>query len=411
MPEFLNLTPPLEALHRWLPHIHALNAYETLPTTESLGRTTAQALLSPENLPAFNRSMMDGYALKAADTYGASESLPAYLELLGEVPMGARPDFEIRSGQCALIHTGGMLPKGADAVAMLEHCQLSRAAEVEVLRPQAEGENIIRTGEDLAQGEEFLPAGRRVRAVELGGLMALGITQVRVVRRPLIGIISTGDEVIPPQENPEPGQVRDVNSYSLAALVEEHGGQARRYGIFADDEASLRNVAATALQECDALLVSAGSSASARDLTASLIQSLGSPGVLVHGINLRPGKPTLLGLCDGLPVLGLPGNPVSAYVVAWLFVRPMLQKLLGLPTEKPTPLPRAVLAGSLPSRSGREDWIPVKLTQGDEGLLADPLFARSNLIFSLVRADGLVRIPAESNGLAAGETVELYLLE
>jgi molybdopterin molybdotransferase len=368
---------------------------------------------------------VDGYAVCARDTFGASESLPGYLTLIGEVPMGAAPDFTLTPGSCALIHTGGMLPEGADAVIMLEYTQQVGADgvrpdkhEIEVSRAIAEGENVLRVGEDVAKGQLVLAAGTRLRPAEIGGCMALGITMLRVAKKPKIGILSSGDEVVPPEQSPLPGQVRDVNSYALAALVNQTGGEPVLYGIVPDNLDAMKAAAAKALAECDALVVTAGSSASARDTTAEAIISLGAPGVLVHGVNVRPGKPTILAVCDGKAVIGLPGNPVSALVIAGLFVVPVIERLLG---AKPRPKASllAKLTVNLPSQAGREDWVAVKLIpsplhpspagrgDGGEGILAEPIFGKSNLIFSLAAADGLVRIPPDATGLSAGEMVEV----
>ena len=219
---------------------------------------------------------------------------------------------------------------------------------------------MIRIGEDVAQGQVIQARGSLMRPAEIGGLMALGILNVKVVRKVQVGLISTGDEVIDPSQSPRPGQVRDVNSYTLAALVEKSGGTAKRYGIISDEFETLKDAAAKALSECDVVIITAGSSASTRDMTADVIRSLGAPGVLVHGINTRPGKPTILGVCDGKAVIGLPGNPVSALVNGYLFVVPVIEKLLGaLPRPKATVLAR--LTVNLPSQAGREDWWPVKL--------------------------------------------------
>jgi molybdopterin molybdotransferase len=255
-----------------------------------------------------------------------------------------------------------------------------------------------------------------MRPAEIGGLMALGIVEARVMRKPQVGLISTGDEVIPPDQTPRPGQVRDVNSFTLSALVEKAGGIAKRYGIISDQFEALVKAASKGLAECDLVIITAGSSASTRDITAQVIRSLGQPGVLVHGINTRPGKPTILGVCDGKAVIGLPGNPVSALVNGYLFVVPVIEKLLGaLPRPKATLSAR--LTVNLPSQAGREDWWPVRLifppltekVQG-EGILADPIFGKSNLIFTLAFADGLLRIPPDATGLSAGETVEVLLI-
>ena len=411
MPEFLELLPPGLALRRLLDRLPAPEpVVEMLPVARALDRVTAQGVLSPERLPAFTRSTVDGYAVKARDTFGASDSLPGYLTLVGEVPMGGQPDFDIRAGQAALIHTGGMLPEGADAVVMLEHIQAARPGEVEVLRAAAPGENLLHPGEDVQVGQEVLAAGRRLRPAEIGGLLALGIGQVAVARRPRVAILSSGDEVVQPEVTPMPGQVRDINSYSLAALVERSGGEAVLYGIVPDRAEMLEESMRAALAECDVVVITAGSSASTRDLTAAVIDRMGAPGVLVHGVNVKPGKPTILGVCAGKPVIGLPGNPVSALVIAELFVTPVVERLLGLPEDRPRARVPARLAVNLPSQAGREDFIPVRLVAGDGGYRAEPIFYKSNLIFTLAQADGLVHIPADANGLEVGTEVWVEML-
>ncbi len=411
MPEFLELLPPGEALALLMRHLpNPTIPVELTPTVDALGRVTARAIVSPEALPAFPRSTVDGYAVRAGDTFGAADTLPAYLTLAGEVPMGRPAEMALEPGQAVLIHTGGMLPPGTDAVVMLEHTQLARPGELEVLRAVAVGENILDAGEDVAPGQEVLPAGLRLRPAEIGGLLALGLLEVPVARPPRIGILSSGDEVISPEAQPTPGQVRDVNSYTLSALIQSHGGQPFRYGIVPDEVEVLRDHLARALAECDAVIITAGSSASARDLTAEVVNSLGRPGVLVHGVNVRPGKPTILAVCGGKPVIGLPGNPVSALVIARLFVVPVVQRLLGISSVRPQPVVSARLAVNLASLAGREDWIPVRLVPLGGGFEADPIFFKSNLIFSLARADGLLHIPPDSTGLSIGESVNVYLL-
>jgi molybdopterin molybdotransferase len=306
-----------------------------------------------------------------------------------------------------------MLPEGADAVVMLEYTQLAQGDEIEVLRAAAEGENVIRIGEDVAAGQVVQVKGSLMHPAEIGGLTALGITRVRVARRVQVGLISTGDEVVEPARTPRPGQVRDINSYTLGALVEKSGGTARRYGIIGDNFDSLKQAATRALVECDVVIITAGSSASTRDMTADVIRALGTPGVLVHGINTRPGKPTILGVCNGKAVIGLPGNPVSALVNGYLFVVPVVEKLLGAsPRPKATVLAR--LTVNLPSQAGREDWWPVRLLVHRQSSIvyydAEPIFGKSNLIFTLANADGLLRIPPDATGLSAGETVEVVLV-
>jgi molybdopterin molybdotransferase len=414
MPEFLTLLPPDEARELMLSHLSTpIVDSESIEVISSLNRTLAQDILAPHPLPDFRRTTVDGYVVRAGDTHGASDSLPAYLTLIGEVPMGDGPSFEIGQGQCALIHTGGMVPKGADAVVMLEYTQSAHENEIEVSRAVADGENVIRIGEDVAQGQLVLPNGTLVRPAEIGGLMALGITSIRVAKLVKVGLISTGDEVIDPSESPRPGQVRDINSYTLGALVEKYGGEAVRYGIVSDVFEVLKEAAAKALYECDAVIITAGSSASTRDMTADVIRELGEPGVLVHGINTRPGKPTILGVCNGKTVIGLPGNPVSALVNGYLFVVPVIEKLLGA-IQKPKATVQAKLTVNLPSQAGREDWIPVKLIESRKsGIVkyeAEPIFGKSNLIFTLASADGLLRISPDATGISAGESVVVLLI-
>lgn len=411
MPEFLQLLPPSHALQRLLdalPETPVL-AVERIAATESLGRMLAIDVLAPHPLPPFRRSTVDGYAAHAADTHGASAALPAYLEIVGEVLMGAASALTPEKGQAALIHTGGMLPEGTDAVVMLEDTQRVDERQIEVLRPVAAGEHVLQIGEDVQAGEQVLAAGERLGPAEIGGLMALGITEVDVFRRPLVGILSTGDEIVPPRETPSPGQVRDVNSYSLSAWVEQIGGEAVRLGIVRDDRRALAAAARQALGRVDVLLITAGSSVSARDHTVQVIRELGEPGVLVHGVSIKPGKPTILAIADGMPVLGLPGNPVSALVVSRLFLPPLMRRLAGAPPLKPAATIAARMSENIASQTGREDYLPVRLVEGDDGWLAEPVYGRSNLIFTLVRADGLVRIPPAATGLAEGEQVAVRL--
>jgi molybdopterin molybdotransferase len=430
MTEFLTLLPPDEARALLLAELSTPQpASQTIETDSALGRVTADDVVAPHPLPAFPRSTVDGYAARARDTYGASDTLPGYLTLVGEVPMGAAPALTVARGQCALIHTGGMLPPGADAVVMLEYTQAlvltlglspevsNRPGEIEIQRAVAEGENVIHIGEDVAENQVVIPRGVRIRPAEVGGLMALGILKLRVASRVRVGLISSGDEVIPPGQTPQPGQVRDVNSYTLATLVTQSGGEPVLYGIISDSFETLKMAAAKALIECDLVVITAGSSASTRDMTADVIATLGAPGVLVHGISTRPGKPTILGVCNGKAVIGLPGNPVSALVNGYLFVVPVIEKLLGIPAGKPKPSVKARLTVNLASQAGREDWQPVRLLPslvgrgaGDEGWLAEPIFGKSNLIFSLAAADGLVKIHPNATGLAAGEIVEVFLM-
>ncbi len=410
MPEFLKLIPREQAQQVLLSNIHYRTLTERIPTPTSLGRITGETITSPISMPPFPRSTVDGYAVRAADTYGSSDSLPAYLRLVGEVLMGTSPSFDLQPGEVGLIHTGGMLPDSSNAVVMLEYTQQVGPETIEILRPAAVGENTIKTGEDVKAGEAVIPAGHRIRPAEIGGLAALGILEVTVARKPTVGIISSGDEVVSPEKEILPGQVRDINSYTLSVLLEQAGAIAHSYGILPDNFEALETAAARALGECDALVITAGSSASARDLTAAVINKLGSPGVLVHGVNIKPGKPTILAVCNQKVVIGLPGNPVSALVIAGLFVVPAVQTILGRSDAGESIHFPARLSTNVPSQAGREDWVAAHLTTQDGEYQVDPIFSKSNLIFSLVRANSLIRVPPDATGLSAGELVEVQPL-
>lgn len=404
---FFQIVTPDEALARLFEHLPGTPRGERSGLNAALGRITAAPLTSPEDSPAFARSAMDGYAVRAADTYGASEALPAFLSVDGEVPMGAAAERPLQPRTAQLIHTGGMLPPEADAVVMVEYTQPVDETSVEVLRPAAPGQHVIQTGEDLAAGDELLPAGHELRAQDLGVLAALGITEIEAAVRPVVGVLSSGDEIVPADAQPAPGQVRDVNATTLTALACRAGAEVRQFGVAPDDRAELNRLARAALDACDLVTISAGSSVSTRDMTADVIGSLGQPGVLAHGIAIKPGKPTILAVAGGKPVFGLPGNPVSAMVVFGLVVAPTIRRLLGtLPGGDP-PRRRARLSRSLASQTGRLDFVPAALQQRDDEWWAAPVLGPSNLIATLVRASGLIRIPLDAGGLAKGAWVDV----
>ncbi len=413
MPEFFTVLSPADALTRLWQHLPSGAQPERLPTADALGRVTFEAITAPAPLPTFPRSTMDGYAVQAQDTFGASQSLPAYLTVIGEAPMGRAPDFSLQTGQAALVHTGGMLPAGADAVVMVEVTQPAGPAEIEVLKAVGTGENVLRVGDDISAGAMLLAAGHRLRPQDLGGLMALGLTQVTVARRPRLALLATGDEIVAPEAVPGPGQVRDVNSFSVAGQILEAGGLPIRHGIAPDDFGALRASAAAALAEADALVLSAGSSVSVRDMTADVVDGLGPPGTLVHGVAVKPGKPTILAVADGKPIFGLPGNPVSAMVIADLFVVPTVYRLQGCLQPPPRQSVRARLTHNLASQAGRVDYVPARLVrraaEGSDEVWAEPVFGKSNQIFTLVLADGMLVIPMDATGLSAGEIVEVRL--
>jgi len=294
-------------------------------------------------------------------------------------------------------------------VVIVENTQQVRENEIECVTTVAVGENVLRVGEDMTVGAEVLPAGRWLRPQDLGGLLALGLTQIRVASRLHVAILASGDEVVPPQVEPGPGQIRDINSYTIAAQTLRAGGQPRAYGIIRDDFAALKAAAELALAESDALVLSAGSSVSARDVTSQVISSLGEPGVLVHGVALKPGKPMILAVAGGKPILGLPGNPVSAMVCADLFLLPLLYRMQGCLNPPARGGLWARLTRNLASAPGREDYMPARLLSREGECWAEPVFGKSNLIFTLVNADGMLKIPLDVNGVGEGEKVEVKL--
>ena len=410
MPEFFNVLPPGEALTLLLDLLpeRPTTAVCVVRTVDALGRVVAMEVPATESLPAFPRSIMDGYSVRAADTFGASDGLPAWFTLVGEVPMGRGPDFSLGVGEAAVAYTGGMLAGNADAVVMVEHTQAIDDRTIEVMRPVAPGENVAQPGEDVREDEMVLPAGRVVRPQDVGALLALGIESVAVAQRPRVGILSMGDEVVPPSSTPGVGQVRDVNTYTVAGQVVAAGGTAVPLGLVGDDYEEQLVAAQQGLAQSDMLVLSAGSSVSARDRTVEIVAELGEPGPLAHGLALRPGKPAIVGLCHGKPVIGLPGNPVSAMVVSSLLVRPAVYRLMGCVHLPPANERTAVLAQDIPSATGREDYVPVRLSEGSNGTVkAHPVWGKSGFIFTLVKADGLVKVPADAGGIYAGEPVQV----
>jgi molybdopterin molybdotransferase len=379
---------------------------EPIGLGEALGRVPAEPVLAPHALPGFARATVDGYAVRAADTYGASEGLPSYLELAGEARMGRPPQVEVRTGTAVAIATGAPLPPGADAVLMVEHTQKAATALVEVLRPVAPGGGMVRADEDAAPGAEIAPAGRPLRAQDLGMLAAAGVTDLSVRARPRVTIVSTGDELVQPDTaDLDIGQVRDSTAVALAALVEEAGGKPRHAGIVPDDRDALAETLRGALGDSDVLVVSAGSSVGARDETAAAIASLGEPGIWCHGLAFRPGKPTLLADCGGVPVIGLPGNPRSALVVFRVVGVPLVRLVGGCIEPPPEPTARARLGRDLPSAAGRVDVVQARVREG----VATPLFGSSSLLSILTGADGYLVVPEAATGLPAGSEVEVTL--
>jgi molybdopterin molybdotransferase len=391
---------------------------------------------APHELPGFARSTVDGYAVRAADTYGVSDGLPGYLTLTGAVAMGAAPTVTVQAGTAVAMPTGGALPPGADAVVMIEYTAEAMPGTIEVVRPVAPGEGVVRADEDARAGQEIIGAGHLLRPQDLGMLAAAGVTSVRVHARPVVTIFSTGDEVVPPETATlRPGQVRDATAVALAALVADAGGTPVHGGIVPDDPAALERALREALAASDVIVISAGSSVGARDETANVVARLGPPGIWCHGLAIKPGKPTLLAECacvtagngvtdgnrvadgngvvrgngvsggPGVPVIGLPGNPRSALVVFRLIGMDLIRLVGGCTAAPPEPSVRARLDRDLASATGRLDVVQVTVSGG----VATPVFGLSALLSVLTVADGYILIPEEATGLDAGTEVDVTL--
>ncbi len=379
---------------------------ETVALRDALRRIPARPVAAPRPLPGFARSTVDGYAVRAADTYGVSEGLPGYLTVTGAVLMGAEPEVPVTPGAAVTMPTGGVMPPGADAVVMIEYTAEVMPGTIEVVRPVAPGEGVVRADEDAKAGDEIIPAGRPLRPQDLGMLAAAGVTSVSVRRKPVVTIFSTGDEVVPPGvAELRPGQVRDATAPALAALVADAGGEAVYGGIVTDDPGALEKALRAALPAADMLVVSAGSSVGVRDETANAVARLGGPGIWCHGLAIKPGKPTLLGVCEGVPVIGLPGNPRSALVVFRLIGMPVVRLVGSCTAPPPDPSTRATLSRDLASATGRLDVVQVKVTAG----VAEPVFGLSALLSVLTEADGYIVIPEEATGLDGGSEVDVIL--
>lgn len=406
-----NYLSPLKAVALLLAAASEKNVSpETLRIEECYGRVLAEPLISPEDLPAFSRSTVDGYAVHSRDTFGAKDTMPAYLILRHEVFMGEAPAFTLKKGEVCAMPTGGMLPDGADSVVMLEHVQIGVDDMIEVMRAVAPGENVIQKGEDIAAGVEVLSRGSLLRAQDIGALAGLGITEVKVFGRPVVALISTGDEIVPASSPLGPGQVRDINSFTLAGLVADRGGMPVKKGIFRDDYSAIRHAVESALNDSHMVLISGGTSAGIKDMTARIINDIGKPGVLFHGVSLKPGKPMIGGVVDGKPILGLPGHPAAAVVCFELFIRPLLERLSGLAGRRIFPASiRARITKAVASAAGREDHIRVAVDEKDGEFNAIPVLGKSGLITTLVKADGTIAIAADKLGIDAGEEVTVKL--
>jgi len=406
MPEFLKVITPREASVRFAQaYTPRPRGTERVSLRQAYRRVLATDVVAPEDLPEFDKSTVDGYAVRGADR-------PGSLQVIGEVEMGRPPEFAIRLGEAARIPTGGMLPEGADAVIMLEDTRLRDERTVEATRGTVQGENVIRRAEDVSRGAVVLHQGTRLRPQDVGLLAGIGVVEVEVFLQPRVAVLATGDEIIPPDRRPAPGQVRDINTYTISALVQQEGGVPQIYEIIPDDRERLLGTLQAARATSDLVLVSGGSSVGEKDAVGWAINAMGKPGIIVHGVNIKPGKPTILGVVDGTPVIGLPGHPVSGMVIFDVFVRDVLRAQTGrTPPRDLGRIVQARMARRVPAAGRREDHVRVTLEEREGTLWAIPQLGKSGIITTMTRADGLVVVPPGQGGVAEGEEVAVELFE
>ncbi|MEW9096488.1 MAG: gephyrin-like molybdotransferase Glp [Clostridiaceae bacterium] len=382
-------------------------SYETIKLEESLGRVLYEDIVANIDVPGFNRSTVDGYAVYSKDLFGASESMPSMLTLKGEVFMGKEPEGGLDfPGDCYYVPTGGMLPEGADSMVMIEYTDKLDDNTILANTSVAQGQNIVKKGEDILKGEVIIKAGVKLRPYEIGVLSSLGYTKVPVYKKPKIAIISTGDEIVHPHEEPKLGQVRDINTYLLYASVKADGGEPISYGVIRDNYELLKSTMEKALRECDAILVSGGSSVGKKDQTYKVIESLEKSKMLIHGIAVKPGKPTIIGKVDNKIIFGLPGHPLSCAVIYDVVVKPYIHKALGyeeilFPTQCKFDI-------NYHKAKGREEYLPITLEWREGEIIASPVFGKSGLITGFSKAWGYIRIDKNEEGLKEGQTVYAF---
>ncbi|MGI5891317.1 MAG: gephyrin-like molybdotransferase Glp [Bacillota bacterium] len=404
----LNVKTPPQAMQIIKDNFGRLNLpVESVSLNQALGRTLAQDIISQEFVPAFDRSMVDGFAVMAADTFGCSETIPAMLDNKGEVLMGQGASITITKGQAVYVPTGGQIPRGADAMVMIEYTEDYDDGLIYIQKPSAPGQHISFKGDDIKPGELILKAGKVIKAKDIGALAALGYQEINVRQRPKIGIISTGDELIDITETPKNSQIRDINSSMLAAAIAALAGEPLLLGIIRDKYDLLKSAITANIDDCDMLLISGGSSVGSRDVTYKVLDDLGDKGVLLHGIAIKPGKPTIVGSVKGKPVFGLPGHPVSAYFIFHLFVRPLIYALLGNSYQDHSIYAKMIT--NLPSNHGREEYVAVALENSSQGLIVRPIISKSGMISVLSQADGYIKIDRDCEGIDKDSRVEVFL--
>lgn len=382
---------------------------EQIRLIHGLGRVVAEDIRAPEDLPPFSRSTVDGFAVRSADTFGASEMSPALFHIIGEVTMGQETVFELLPGQAVAIPTGGMLPAGADGIIMVEYTEQHEVETVMVLRMIAPGENVVTKGDDMQAGRTIVVQGQKLGAGHIGALAACGIGSILVYHKVTVGIISTGDELVELGEPIQFGQIRDVNSYALGAMLSEMNCVVQPMGIVKDSFEKFFEVLVKAVATCQLVVISGGSSVGVRDYTEKAIGTLGTPGVLIHGIAIKPGKPTIFGMAEQVPVFGLPGHPVAAMMVCQQLVKVAVDKLMGYKGRQEGISIPARLVRNLASVPGRDDFVPVQLSKEEGEYIATPILGKSGMISSMSQSDGVIHISADKSGLYSGDMVKVII--
>ncbi|WIV12575.1 gephyrin-like molybdotransferase Glp [Proteiniborus sp. MB09-C3] len=381
---------------------------EEISMLDATNRVLADDIVANNNVPEFNRSTVDGYAVKSSDTHGASESIPSFLTLLGEIRMGQKADIRISSGEAIYVPTGGMIPEGADAVIMIEYAEKLDDSTLMVYRPLSVGENIILKGDDIKEGERVIEKGKRLNSQDIGVLAALGISEIRVYKKPRFFIISTGDEIVDLNEELTMGKVRDVNSYALHSLIIKLGGEVSGKAIVRDDFELLRSSVENALEISDIVIISGGSSVGTRDYTSKVINSFSGKGVFVHGVSIKPGKPTIIGEGKGKAIFGLPGHPVSSIIVFKVFIEYFIKHLLNV--KESVNKTTAILDFNFPSSPGKETYQMVNIRERNGKTYAIPSFGKSGMITLLSKSDGYIVLKPHEEGISKGEIREVYFL-
>ena len=384
---------------------------ESICLYDCIGRVLSQDVHANQDVPGFNRSSMDGYAVISKNTFGATDNLPVLLKNVGEVHVGSVPNFSLSTDECAYIATGGQLPIAADSVVMIENTTRLNDDTICIDTPSSPGNNIVFKGDDLVKGSVVLRKGRVLTPHTIGVLASLGLDKIPVYRKINVGVISTGDELVDVGENLFDSMVYDVNSHTISAGIAKLGATPIRYGIVNDNWEALKITLSKALSECDMVLISGGSSMGVMDLTKKLINQAGSPGVIIDGLAVKPGKPTILGNSNGIPIFGLPGHPISTYLIFILLVRPLLFSMSGAEYKKSDYVKKALLTNNIHSGNGREEFVPAIMELQGDTLYATPMHYKSGLTSMLRDADGFVIIPRNSEGCQKGETVEVLLAD